>query len=74
MYIYVCIYMCVCVYIYIYIYMCIYVYILDRAFNVSTKKYEPYNKPDNEPLYIDVNYINHQINVNKNFPNSISNE
>ena len=39
---------------------------LDVTLNLSTGKYQPYNKPDNEPLYIDVNF-NHPPNIAKNF-------
>ena len=35
------------------------------------EKYQPYNKPDNNPLYIDANF-NHPSNITQNLPNSIS--
>ena len=44
---------------------------LDVTLNLSTGKYQPYNKPDNYPLYIDVN-SNHPPNITKNLPDSIS--
>ena len=44
---------------------------LDLKLNLSTGKYEPYNKPDNKLLYINVNY-NHPPNIIKNLPESIS--
>ena len=33
--------------------------------------YQPYNKLDNEPLYIDINSY-HPPNITKNFPDSIT--
>ena len=44
---------------------------LDLTLNLSTGKYEPYNKPDNKPLYINVK-SNHPPNILKNLPESIS--
>ena len=44
---------------------------LDVTFNLSTGKYQPCNKPDNQPLYNDVN-SNHPPNITKNLPESIS--
>ena len=44
---------------------------LDVTLNLSTGKYQPYNKPDNDPLYIDVN-SDHPPNITKNLPDSIS--
>ena len=44
---------------------------LDVTLNLSTGKYQTYNKPDNDPLYIDVNSI-HPPNISKNLPNSLS--
>ena len=43
----------------------------DVTLNVSTGKYQPYNKPDNDPLYIDVNF-NHPTKITKNLRASIS--
>ena len=44
---------------------------LDLTLNLSTGKYEPYNKPDNKPLYINVK-SNHPPKIIKNLPESIS--
>ena len=44
---------------------------LDLTLNLSTGKYKPYNKPDNKPLYNNVN-SNHPPNIKKNLPESIS--
>ena len=44
---------------------------LDVILNLSTGKYQPYNKRDNDPLHIDFN-SNHQPNITKNFPNIMS--
>ena len=44
---------------------------LDVTLSLSTGQYQPYNKPDNDPLYIDVN-SNHPPNIIKNLPDSIS--
>ena len=44
---------------------------LDLTPNLSTGKYKPYNKPDNKPLYVNVN-SNHPPHIIKNLPESIS--
>ena len=44
---------------------------LVMTINLSTGKYRPYNKPDNDLLYIDVN-SNHPPNITKNLPDSTS--
>ena len=44
---------------------------LDVTLNLSTGKYQHYNKLDNDPLYIDIN-SNHSPNITKNLPDSIS--
>ena len=44
---------------------------LDITLNLSTGRYQPYNKPDNDPLCINVN-SNHPPNITKNLPDSIS--
>ena len=44
---------------------------LDITLNLSTGKYQPYNKPDSDPLYIDVN-SNHPPNIIKSLPNNIA--
>ena len=44
---------------------------LDLTLNLSTGKYKPYKKPDNKPLYINVN-SNHPPNIIKNLLESIS--
>ena len=44
---------------------------LDVTFNLSTGKYHPYNKPDNDLLYIHVN-SNDPPNITKTLPDSIS--
>ena len=44
---------------------------LDLTLNLSTGKYEPYNNPDNKPLYINVK-SNHPPKIIKNLPESIS--
>ena len=44
---------------------------LDLTVNLSTGKYEPYNKPDNKLLYINEN-SNHPRSIIKNLPESIS--
>ena len=41
------------------------------AFDLTTGKYKPYNKPGNIPLYINVK-SNHPPNIIKNLPDSIS--
>ena len=44
---------------------------LDVTLNLSTGKYQPYNKPNNDPKYIDFN-SNHPPSVTQNFADSIS--
>ena len=44
---------------------------LDVTLNLSTGKYQRYNKPENDPKYIDFN-SNHPPSVTENFPDSIS--
>ena len=44
---------------------------LDVTLNLTTGKYQPYNKPDNNPLYINI-ISNHPPNIIKNLPNNIS--
>ena len=44
---------------------------LDVTFNLCTGKYQPYNKPNDTPTYINVN-SNHPPNIIKALPNSIS--
>ena len=44
---------------------------LDVALNLSTGKYQPYSKTDNDSLYINVN-SNHPPKITKNLPDSIS--
>ena len=44
---------------------------VNLTLNLSTGKYVPYNKPDNKPLYINVN-SNHPPNIIQNLPESIS--
>ena len=44
---------------------------LDLTLNLPTGKHEPYNKPDNKLLYINVN-SNHPPNIKKSLPESIS--
>ena len=39
--------------------------------NLTTGKYQPYNKPDNNPLYINI-FSNHPPNIIKNLPGNIS--
>ena len=39
--------------------------------NLTTGKYQPYNKPDNNPLYINI-LSNHPPNIIKNLPENIS--
>ena len=41
------------------------------SFILATPKYQPYYKPYNDPLYIDMN-SNHPLNIIKNLPDSIS--
>ena len=40
---------------------------LDVTLNLTTGKYQPYNKPDNNPLYINI-LSNHPPNIIKIFP------
>ena len=40
-------------------------------YNLTTGKYQPYNKPDNNPLYINI-LSNHPPNIIKNLPENIS--
>ena len=44
---------------------------LDVTLNLTTSKYQPYNKPDNNPLYINI-LSNHPPNIIKNLPENIS--
>ena len=44
---------------------------LDLTFNLCTRKYRPYNKPNDTHTYINV-YSNHPPNIIKAFPNRIS--
>ena len=44
---------------------------LDVTLNLTTGKYQPYNKPDNNPLYINL-LSNHPPNIIKNLPENIS--
>ena len=44
---------------------------LDVTFNLCTGKYQPYNKPNDTLIYINVN-SNHPPNIIKALPNSIS--
>ena len=44
---------------------------LDATLNLTTGKYQPYNKPDNNPLYINT-LSNHPPNIIKNLPGNIS--
>ena len=44
---------------------------LDVTLNLTTGKYQPYNKPDNNLLYINILY-NHPPNIIKNLPENIS--
>ena len=44
---------------------------LDVALNLSTGKYQPYSKTDNDSLYINVK-SNHPPKITKNLPDSIS--
>ena len=39
--------------------------------NLTTGKYQPYNKSDNNPLYINI-LSNHPPNIIKNLPGNIS--
>ena len=42
---------------------------LDITLNLTTGKYQPYNKPDNNPLYINI-LSNHPANIIKNLLNN----
>ena len=44
---------------------------LDVELNLTTGKYQPYNKPDNNSLYINI-LSNHPPNIIDNLPGSIS--
>ena len=44
---------------------------LDVTLNLTTGKCQPYNKPDNNPLYINI-LSNHPPNIIKNLPGNIS--
>ena len=44
---------------------------LDVTLNLKTGKYKPYNKSDNNPLYISI-LSNHPLNIIKNLPDNIS--
>ena len=44
---------------------------LDVTLNLTNAKYQPYNKPDNNPLYINI-LSNHPPNIIKNLPENIS--
>ena len=44
---------------------------LDVTLNLTTGKYQPYNKPDNNPLYINI-ISNHLPNIIDNLPDNIS--
>ena len=44
---------------------------LDVTLNLTTGKYQPYNKPDNDPLYINI-LSNHPPNIIKNLQDDIS--
>ena len=44
---------------------------LDVTFNLCTGKYQPFNKPNDTPTYINVK-SNHPPNIIKALPNSIS--
>ena len=44
---------------------------LDVTQNLAAGKYQPYNKPDNNPLYINI-LSNHPPNIIKNLPGNIS--
>ena len=43
---------------------------LDIIPNLTTGKYQPYNKPDINPLYINILY-NHPPNIIKNLPDNM---
>ena len=42
---------------------------LDVTLYLTTVKYQPYSKPDNNPLYINV-FSNHTPNIIKNLPSN----
>ena len=44
---------------------------LDVILNLTNDKYQPYNKPDNNPTYINI-LSNHRANTNKNLPGNTS--
>ena len=44
---------------------------LDVRFNLTNNTYEPYRKPNNEPVYININ-SNHPSNILKELPKSIN--
>ena len=44
---------------------------LDVRFNLTNNTYEPYRKPNNEPVYININ-SNHPLNILKELPKSIN--
>ena len=44
---------------------------LDVTLNLTTGKYQPYNKPDNNPLHINI-LSSHPPNIIKNLPGNIS--
>ena len=44
---------------------------LDRSLNLTSGKYQPYNKPSNNPLYINI-LSNYPPNIIKNLPDNIS--
>ena len=44
---------------------------LEVTLNLTTGKYQPYNKPDNNPLYINI-LSNRPPNIIKNLPENIS--
>ena len=44
---------------------------LNVTLNLTTVKYQTYNQPDNNPLYIDI-LSNHPPNIIKNLPDNIS--
>ena len=44
---------------------------LDVTLNLTTGKHQPYNKPDNNPLYVNI-LSNHPPNIIKNLPGNIS--
>ena len=44
---------------------------LEVTLNLKTGKYQPYKKPDNNPLYINI-VSNHPPNIIKNLPSNVS--